>query len=113
MKLLLTSGGIRNESLKKVFLDLLGKPVDQVSVAVIPTAAKNKQDSEWFVKDMEDLKATGIGSMEMVEISELARSEWLPKFEAADVIFVEGGDVYLLRDWVVKSGLVQELPRLL
>jgi dipeptidase E len=113
MKLLLTSGGIRNEKLKKAFLELLGKPVDQVSVAVIPTASKNEKDKAWFEKDIEDLKSTGVASVEMVDISELSKQEWLPKLESSDVIFVEGGDVYFLRDWAVKSGLADELPRLL
>lgn len=113
MNLLLTSGGLRNEEIRKVFVDMLQKPVDEVRVAVIPTAAKNEAKKTYVQKDLADLKETGICQVETVDISELSRDEWLPKLESADVIFVVGGDVYFLRDWAVKSGLDHELPRLL
>lgn len=113
MNLLLTSGGLRNEELRKVFIDMLQKPVDQVRVAVIPTASKSEAEQAYVKKDLADLLKTGIEQIDTVDISELNREEWLPKLESADVIFVVGGDVYFLRDWVVKSGLEDELPKLL
>ena len=38
MKLLLTSAGIRNNSIRNALLDLLGKPIAESSALCIPTA---------------------------------------------------------------------------
>src|SRR5205814_718021 len=38
MKYLLTSAGIRNESLRNALIDLLGKPIAEASALCIPTA---------------------------------------------------------------------------
>jgi dipeptidase E len=113
MKLLLTSGGLTNDRIKQAFSELLGKSTQEARVAVIPTAAKNSKDSSHIAKDLAALNATGIRQIDMVDISEMQKSDWLPLINAADVIFVVGGDVYLLRDAVVNSGLAEELPRLL
>lgn len=113
MNLLLTSGGLRTEELRKVFLNMLQKPTSEIRVAVIPTASKNEADQAYVQKDLADLQKTGVDQIDTVDISVLTRDEWLPKLESSDVIFVVGGDVYLLRDWAVKSGLEDELPKLL
>lgn len=113
MKLLLTSGGLRNDELRRVFINLLPSAAEDIRVAVIPTASKNEGEKDWFLKDIADLKSTGVGSVKMVEISELPKKTWLAELEKADVIFVEGGDVYYLRDQAIASGFADELPRLL
>jgi dipeptidase E len=38
MKLLLTSGGVKNTSIRDALVDLLGKPIDDSSALCIPTA---------------------------------------------------------------------------
>ena len=38
MKLLLTSGGVTNPSIRDALVDLLGKPIDESSALCIPTA---------------------------------------------------------------------------
>jgi dipeptidase E len=38
MKLLLTSAGITNESIRKALVDLLGKPIETSKAVCIPTA---------------------------------------------------------------------------
>ncbi len=39
MRFLLTSGGIRNTSIRNALIDLLGKPIAESSALCIPTAA--------------------------------------------------------------------------
>ncbi|MEN4100875.1 MAG: hypothetical protein ROW52_13215 [Anaerolineaceae bacterium] len=39
MKLLLTSGGVSNNSIRNALIDLLGKPIAESSALCIPTAA--------------------------------------------------------------------------
>lgn len=113
MNLLLTSGGLRNEELRQVFIALLDKDPEQTKVAVIPTASRHERNKDFLEKDLADLRLTGVQQIDIVELSELEKSEWLTRLEACDVIFVPGGDVYYLRDEVVRSGLGDELPKLL
>jgi dipeptidase E len=40
MKLLLTSGGVTNASLRRVLVDLLGKPIADATALCIPTAQR-------------------------------------------------------------------------
>ena len=39
MKLLLTSAGLTNQTIVKALDELVGKPLDQLKIAFIPTAA--------------------------------------------------------------------------
>ena len=39
MKLLLTAAGVKNETIKRALVDLLGKPIEESSALCIPTAA--------------------------------------------------------------------------
>ena len=50
MKLLLTSGGVRNPSIAAALADLVGKPASEVKVAYIPTAANAEEgNKDWFI----------------------------------------------------------------
>lgn len=113
MRILLTSSGITNTSIKQAFLELIGRPVSEVKLAFIPTAANVVEDTAWVEEDLQNLRSTGVDSIEEVDISEGEKEGWLPKIEDADVIWFEGGNTYYLLSWVRKSGLGRELPRLL
>lgn len=110
MRLILTSAGITNNSLRKVLEELVGK---DMRVAFIPTAA-NVQDGpkDWLVKNYNECEK--LGPTDIVDISTVDKTIWLPRLRAANVIFMGGGRaiVYLMK-WVKKSGLDKELPKLL
>jgi dipeptidase E len=53
LRLLLTSAGIQNESLKAALIDLVGKPFDQANVVFIPTASVAASGHHgWLVEDL-------------------------------------------------------------
>jgi len=112
MKLLLTSAGIINESIKKAFSDLVGKDLNQCIIAFIPTAVNVEDDIEWMNEDIESFRRTG-AEVIMADIEKLPKQEWLPILEKSDVICLGGGNTYHLLYWVRKSGLQQELDELL
>lgn len=115
MKLLLTSGGISNESIKKAFFDLVNKKSEDISLAFIPTASNVQQGDkkEWFIKDLIVLKNLNLKSISIVDISAVERKIWEPQLMEADVLFFEGGNTFHLMDWMNKSGLEKILPELL
>jgi len=114
MKLLLTSGGLRNETLKKEFLALCNKPADEIKVAFIPTALNTEPgDKGWVVYQMGLLQSLGIKQLDIVDISAIGKDIWLPRLEESDAIFVNGGNTTHLMNCFNESGLSQEIPRLL
>jgi dipeptidase E len=109
MKILLTSAGISNKSIEERFRKLVR---GVIRIAFIPTAAtEDNGDKEWLEEDLNNLKR--LGSVDIVDISVLNKKEWLPRLEKSNVIFMGGGDTSYLMKWILKSGLANELPRLL
>lgn len=113
MKLLLTSAGITNSSIKKAFSELIGKNLNQCTVAFIPTAANVEDDVRWMKEDIKNLKTTGVKEIVMADIEKLPKKEWLSIIEKSDVIWFEGGNTYHLLYWVRESGLQEKLRELL
>jgi len=114
VKLLLTSSGKTNKSIEKALLKLLGKPFSKSHITFIPTAANvEKGDKTWLVDDMNNFRKLGFSTFDVIDISAVPKSIWLPSFEKADVLVFGGGNVYHLLSWMKKSGLAKLLPRLL
>jgi dipeptidase E len=114
MKLLLTSGGLRNDTIVRAFLDLINKPAGDTKVAFIPTALNTEPgDKGWAIDQMLRLQGLGIKQLDIVDISAIPKSIWLPRLEESNVIFVNGGNTTHLMTCFNTSGLTEELPGLL
>jgi dipeptidase E len=114
MKLLLTSGGLTNESISDVLFDLVGKKPEETSVVFIPTASNVETgDKDWLIDDLKNLQKQNFKQIDIADISAVPESVWKPKFEEADVLFFEGGNTYHLMEWINKSGLAKFLPEYL
>lgn len=114
MKLLLTSGGLMNNSIIAALKDLTQKPFNQLNLAFVPTASNMVEgDKSWFIKDLEICKKLGLKTIDLVDISALPKEIWQKRLEATDILFVEGGNTFHLRYWLDKSGLTELLPELL
>ncbi len=109
MKLLLTSNGLSNESLRNTLRKLVK---GQIKIAFIPTAS-NVVDEEksWLINDLNNCNK--VGSVDIVDISALPKSVWLPRLKKANVIVVGGGNSIYLMECIVSSGLKEEILALL
>lgn len=114
MKLLLTSGGIANKTIKKALADLVGKPFDQVTLSFIPTAADvEDHDKSWLVNDLNNCKNLGLKLLDIVDIAALPKDNWEPRLERSDILFFGGGNTFHLLYWINKSGLAKKLRNML
>ena len=114
MKLLLTSSGNTNKSIENAILDLLGKNFQKENIAFIPTAANiDDSDNSWLVNDMNNFKKLNFSRFDIVDISAVPKTIWLPIFGKTDILVFGGGDTIYLREWIKKSGLEKMLPQLL
>lgn len=114
MKLLLTSNGLSNQSIATALFKMVGKTAAETTIAFIPTAANvGKNDKGWLVNDLYNIEKQDLKCLDIVDISALPKEEWLPRLEAADVLFFSGGNTYHLMRWLDESGLTPLLPKLL
>jgi dipeptidase E len=115
MKLLLTSGGLENNSIIKALHDLLQKPFEESKVAFIPTASnlESGDKKDWLIADLIQLKDLKFNSIDIVDVSALPKEIWIKRLKDVDIIYVEGGNTYHLMYWFNKSGLSKILPKLL
>jgi len=122
MKLLLTSGGIKNASIHNALLDLLGKPIAECNALCIPTASyalPNGPVLAWrFISGHEpicpmcELGWKSVGVLELTSLPSLKKEDWVTTVQAADVLLVNGGDPLYLYYWMRQSGLAELLPSL-
>ena len=122
MKLLLTSGGVTNTSIRDALVDLLGKPFDECSALCIPTAEYGHTMctpvSAWrFIADqrtapMSDVGWKSIGVLELTALPSIGADRWVPWVREADVLLVDGGDATYLCHWMRESGLADLLGSL-
>lgn len=119
MKLLLTSGGIRNPSIRTALDNLLPKPVEECDALGITTASyahpmAGPRRAWAFVADdsMTSLPWKSLGLLELSALPSLGRDRWLPWVEETDVFLVNGGDTLFLAHWLRESGLADMLPSL-
>lgn len=111
MKYYLTSNGLTNDLLTEAFLELLERPSSSARAVFVPTAANPYSDTSWVERDLEGLRLSGIGHVDILDLSQCDLAEWLPLCQDADVLWFNGGNVYFLLEWMKRSGIADELER--
>lgn len=123
MKLLLTSGGVTNPSIRQALVDLLGKPIAEATALCIPTAAYGHPwvgpgVRAWqFISGTSENPMVGlgwksVGVLELTALPSLDEERWVPLVKETDVLLAGGGDVLYLSHWMRESGLAALLPTL-
>jgi dipeptidase E len=122
MKLLLTSGGVSNDSIRQALIELLGKPIAECNALCIPTAEWGQPmctpASAWrFIAGktpgpMTELGWKSVGVLELTALPSIGAARWVPWVREADVLLVDGGEATYLCHWMRESGLADLLPSL-
>ncbi|MCR2826537.1 Type 1 glutamine amidotransferase-like domain-containing protein [Microbacterium sp. zg.Y909] len=123
MKLLLTSGGVTNDSIRAALVGLLCKDIEDSSALCIPTAQWGHPlcgpvSARSFVSGMPpsggmtSLPWRSVGLLELTAPPTVQRERWEEWVRGADVLLVDGGDATYLAHWMRESGLTELLPSL-
>jgi dipeptidase E len=121
MKLLLTSAGIKNRSIRDALVDLLGKPIAESNALCIPTATyafPGGAAGAWRLisgraaSPLCELGWKSLGVLELAALPSIERTIWIDAVEETDALLVGGGDPLYLCYWIEQSGLADLLPSL-
>lgn len=114
MKLLLASAGFYTPEIVAKCVELVGKPQDEINFAVINEAyAVEHDDHEWVLNDLNRIKDSFTGRMELVNLLALDTVTVRQRLELADVIFVVGGHTDYLMSVFKKTGFDKLLTEFL
>ena len=123
MRRLLTSAGVRNASIHRALVDLLGRPIADSNALCIPTATYGHPmagpGEAWrFISGREartpmcELGWRSLGVLELTALPSIDEGRWVRWVRETDVLLVNGGDALYLCHWMRQSGLADLLPSL-
>jgi dipeptidase E len=122
VKLLLTSAGVKNKSIRDALVDLLGKPIAESNALCIPTGGYGNPygtpRGPWrFIagksdQPMAELGWKSLGVLELTALPSIGAERWVPWVKETDALLVNGGDALYLSYWMRESGLADLLPEL-
>ena len=117
MRALLTSGGIRNSSIRDALVDLLGKPIAESNALFIPTGVypfPGGPRMAWraISSPLCLLGWKSLGVLELTALPSIEEAAWVPTVRDADAVLVWGGDPLFIANWMRRSGLTGLLPTL-
>lgn len=122
MKLLLTSGGVTNGSIREALVDMLGKDIADSDALFVPTAQWGQPAcsprSVWMSTadrwpgqvGLCGLGWKSVGVLELTALQSIGEERWVPWVREADVLLVDGGEAIYLAHWMRESGLAALLP---
>jgi dipeptidase E len=121
IKLLLTSSGISNKSIRDALEQLLGKPIGESNALFVPTGVypfPGGPNYAWWpiagkMKGaLVDLGWKTMGLFELTALPSIKKDVWVSSFDNADALLVWGGDPLYLAYWFEQSGLTEVLTSL-
>ena len=121
MKLLLTSSGVSNDSIRAALERLLGKPISEARALVIPTAIYPFSTGPTMAArllraevptPLVELGWESVGLLELTALPSIDRDTWVEGVRAADALLFWGGDPIYLSYWLHESGLAEVLHTL-
>lgn len=121
IKLLLTSSGISNKSIRDALEQFLGKSISESNALFVPTGVypfPGGPNYAWWpiagkMKDaLVDLGWKTMGLFELTALSSIKKDLWVSSLNDADALLVWGGDPLYLAYWFEQSGLTEVLTSL-
>jgi dipeptidase E len=114
MKLVLCSEGFHTQNSVQACVNLVGKPQDKITFAVINEAyAAEHGDKKWVLSNLNDVAKNFPAEMDIVNLLALPLNEVEERIMQKDAIFVLGGHTDYLMSVFLKTGFATLLPKLL
>ncbi len=112
--MLLTSAGLRNNTVTSTLVRLIGKRFPAARLVYLPTASVAVGgDHSWLVEDLNRVHQLGWREFDILALNGLPAPAVLERLRHADVIYASGGNHYHLARSLAAGGLEAQLPSLL
>lgn len=106
MKFFLTSSGLKNDSLAEALSKLAGKPLSELSVLFIPTAANTEgEDKRWLIDNLTDFQKYNLKSIDLLDVAAVEKDIWEKRFQENEIICFGGGNEKYLAEVFAKIGM--------
>lgn len=102
---ILTSTGFSNSSIARKVDDFFVGDFLKRRAAIITTAAADKEKNEYAIRAHSQISNMGFGKVEFFDLEKRFAREVLDY----DFIYVNGGNTYVLLDWIRKSGFEEAI----
>ncbi|BCJ33526.1 peptidase E [Actinocatenispora thailandica] len=121
MRILLTSAGVQNATIRDALVDLLGKPIAEARALCVPTGIypfpggpdlAGRMIRGLTPSPLCDLGWKSLGILELTALPSIDRDVWTAGVRETDALLVWGGDPLYLAHWMRQSGLTDLLPSL-
>ena len=113
VRMLLTSAGMANGSIRTAFADLVARPLEETSVVVVLTASLAiPGDKRWVVNELARLDELRLRQIDLLDLA-VPSPNVEARLREADVVYVLGGDVYHLARTILDKDLGELLEELL
>src|SRR3990167_1488135 len=114
MKLVLCSEGFHTQNTVQACIDLVGKPREKITFAVINEAyAAEHGDKRWVISNLNDVAKNFPAEMDIVNLLAFPLNEIDERISKKDAIFVVGGHTDYLMSVFERTGFNKLLPKLL
>lgn len=114
MKIILASSGLANEEIIGALEEMVGKPREEINVAVINEAIKGEQgDMRWFAEELQRIIEVIGGNIEFIDLQAHDLDYVERRIDVADMIFCFGGNTDYLANIFIKTGFDKLLPKIL
>jgi dipeptidase E len=118
VKLLLTSAGVKNQSIRDAIVELVGKPIEESDAILVPTAGYPMGGPAGVWRSTAGVGRAplveagwkSVGVLDLSVLASLGEEYWRPQFDDADVLLVAGGDAVFLSYWMKQSGVADLVP---
>ncbi len=113
MKFLLTSLGIKNNDIAEALSTLAGKPLSELHILFVPTAANTEGgDKGWMIDNLVDFQKRNFKSIDILDVAAVSEDIWKKRFLEKDVICFGGGNEKYLAEVFEKVGMKEFLATL-
>jgi dipeptidase E len=118
VKLLLTSAGVKNHSIRNAIVELVGKPIEECDTLYIPTGGYPMGGPYGVWRSTAGVGRAplveagwkSVGVLELSVLTSLGEQYWRQQFDNVDVLLVGGGDAVFMSYWMKQSGVAELLP---
>ncbi|MBL7257614.1 Type 1 glutamine amidotransferase-like domain-containing protein [Paractinoplanes lichenicola] len=115
MRALLTSSGVRNDSVRAALVDLLGKPIAECHALFVVSGIypfPGGAGAAWRAVHGDGMHSLGwksVGLLELTALPHIDEEAWLPAVREADALLVWGGDPLFLARFLRQSAVTEHL----